>query len=109
MVDDKKILEALRLIITIIVPLVGIIVAYYAGRADIQDSINVLERSIQFNSFHITTMQQTIRNIDQRFISHTGLGIDGIPHPAGVRVAIDKINDNYERHIVECEKNHGPQ
>ena len=81
-------LATLNFGLTVLALCVGVTVAYFTARSNLETRVALLEaahsRDIQQLSIQIGQLQNSID-------SHSRRGIDGIDHPSGAQVAIDDL------------------
>jgi len=85
---DAKLLNAARGLLVLLVPIGGIIGAYYSTRAalefDIRENRGRLERIEETLKEETVSLKRSIERVRTDLDAHCNLGPDGLPHPQGV-------------------------
>jgi hypothetical protein len=97
---DRKAIttDSLRFFFTLFVPLVGVLVAYYAGRADTQSDLAAIKTDIIVGARDVESLRNAVQSLGGRLNSHIASGSGGLPHPSGVLVDIQRVKDEVKYH-----------
>jgi len=91
-------LATLNFGLTVLALAVGVVVAYFTARSDLETRVALLEAA---HSRDIQQLQNEVGKLQGSLGSHHRSGIDGVAHPVGAQVAIDDLR----KRVRQLEKN----
>lgn len=94
---EPRSLEAFKGLATIVIPIVGLVAAYYGTTSEIRGKTDILERDLlhleRSHAASLDRMQELLKRIESRLDAHMRLGPDGLPHPQGVIRSLDDLDE----------------
>lgn len=99
--STSLVIAAVRGLMVFMVPMAGVIGAYYSTRAAIEGDIRELRQRIEWlNESSVTArgqIERDLANLRGEFDRHAAMGVGGIPHPTGVVIELERINERLKR------------